>query len=49
MQAACKIAGYSFAQADNFRKAISNLSELKMQAERKIFIDGAISRGYAPQ
>ncbi len=48
MQAACKIAGYSFAQADNFRKAISDLSAPKMQAERKTFIDGAVSRGYAP-
>jgi len=46
MQAACKIAGYSFAQADNFRKAISKLSDAKMQEEKKSFIDGAVSRGY---
>ncbi len=47
MQAACKIAGYSFAQADRFRKAISKLSQEKMQAEKQSFLCGAINRGYA--
>jgi DNA polymerase III subunit alpha len=46
MQAAIKIAGYSFSEADNLRKAMTRLSKEEMHAHEKRFIKGALSNGY---
>ena len=48
MQAAIKIAGYSFSEADNLRKAMTRLSKEEMRAHEERFINGALSKGYDP-
>ena len=46
MQVAIKVAGYSFGEADELRKAIVNLSKEKMFACRSGFIRRGIANGY---
>ena len=41
-----KIGGYSFAEADIIRRAISKKKESVINAEKEKFINGAISKGY---
>ncbi len=47
LMVARKIAGYSFGEADNLRKAITKRSKDKMATEKKRFISGGIKKGYA--
>ncbi len=47
MQIAEKFAGYSFADADNLRRAISKKKEDKLKEEKPNFIAGAIKKGYS--
>ncbi len=49
MQIAIKIAGYTFSEADELRKAIVNLSKEKMLAQQNRFIKGGIANGYTPE
>ncbi len=46
MKIALKIAGYSFSEADNLRKAVGCTSTERIKYERKKFIECAINRGY---
>jgi DNA polymerase III subunit alpha len=46
MKIAVKIAGYSFSEADNLRKAISCISMERIKDEEKKFIEGAAYRRY---
>ncbi|MBE3138806.1 MAG: hypothetical protein IMZ63_03200, partial [Actinobacteria bacterium] len=45
---AIKIAGYSFGEADNLRKAMTRLSKEEMRAHEEKFTRGALSKGYDP-
>ena len=47
MQIAQIIAGYSLGNADILRRAMGKKKVEEMSRQRKIFIDGAISRGYS--
>lgn len=49
MQIAQKFAGYSFADADNLRRAISKKKEEKLQEMMPKFIDGALKNGYTKE
>ncbi|MEX0917144.1 MAG: DNA polymerase III subunit alpha [Candidatus Paceibacterota bacterium] len=44
-----KIAGYSWLEADKLRKAMGKKIPAEMQAQKKKFIEGAISNGMTPQ
>ncbi len=46
MQILVKIGGYSYAEADNIRRAMSKKKESIMLSDKKHFIESAISRGY---
>jgi DNA polymerase III subunit alpha len=46
MQVAIKIAGYTFSEADDLRKAMVNLSEEKMLAQKNRFIRGGLAKGH---
>ncbi len=46
LQIARKIAGYSFGEADNLRKAITKRSKHKMTMQKKRFVAGGIKKGY---
>ncbi|MGM0367949.1 MAG: DNA polymerase III subunit alpha [Actinomycetota bacterium] len=46
LQIARKIAGYTFGEADNLRKAITKRSKHKMAMQKKRFIAGGIKKGY---
>ena len=45
MQIAQKMAGYSLGGADLLRRAMGKKIRAEMEAQRKIFIDGATERG----
>ena len=49
MQIASKMAGFSLAQADIFRRAISKKDSAKLAATEKSFIDGSIKNGYSKE
>ena len=46
MQIAQIMAGYSLAGADLLRRAMGKKIRSEMDAQRKIFIDGAIAKGF---
>jgi len=48
MQIAQKLAGYSLGAADLLRRAMGKKIRSEMEAQRKIFIDGAEARGVPP-
>ncbi|MCW3475216.1 DNA polymerase III subunit alpha [Limobrevibacterium gyesilva] len=48
MQIAQKMAGYSLGGADLLRRAMGKKIRAEMDAQRKIFVDGATARGIAP-
>ena len=48
MQIAQVMAGYSLGAADLLRRAMGKKIRAEMEAQRKIFMDGAIGRGIAP-
>ena len=47
MQLVRNMAGFSYAEADTFRKAISKKHHETMEKLKKTFIDGSISNGYS--
>ncbi len=47
MQILVKIGGYSFAEADNIRRAMSKKKESVMLEDKKHFLDNALARGYS--
>lgn len=49
MQVAAKMAGYSLGQADILRRAMSKKKKAVLDAERKNFVAGALSRGYTAE
>ena len=49
MQIASKMAGFSLAQADLFRRAISKKDSSKLASLEKSFVNGAIKKGYDPK
>ena len=49
MQIASKMAGFSLAQADIFRRAVSKKDSSKMASLKKSFIDGSIKQGINPK
>jgi DNA polymerase-3 subunit alpha len=48
MQIAQKMAGYSLGSADLLRRAMGKKIAAEMEAQRKIFTDGAVARGVDP-
>ena len=48
MQIAQKMAGYSLGAADLLRRAMGKKIHAEMEAQRKIFVDGATARGIPP-
>ncbi len=46
MQILVKIGGYTYADADNIRRAMSKKKESVMLSDKKHFIDNALNRGY---
>lgn len=49
MQVLVKMAGYSFAEADNIRRAMSKKKHEVMEKEREIFINRSIKNGYSKE
>ena len=49
MQIAQKLAGYSLGGADLLRRAMGKKIPAEMEAQRQIFMDGAVSRGIDPK
>src|SRR5699024_11842312 len=49
MQIAAKIAGYSYAEADILRRAMSKKDRATLEKERSHFEKGAASRGYGAE
>lgn len=49
MQIASKMAGFSLAEADIFRRAISKKDSSKLASTEKSFIEGSIKRGFSKQ
>lgn len=46
MQIAAKMAGFSLAEADSFRRAVSKKDSKKLESLRSSFVNGAIKKGY---
>jgi DNA polymerase-3 subunit alpha len=49
MEVASKMAGFSLAQADNLRRAISKKKKGELNKHRDAFINGAMDKGYTEQ
>jgi len=49
MQIAQVMAGYTLAGADMLRRAMGKKIKSEMEAQRKIFTDGAIAKGFSPE
>lgn len=49
MQILVKMAGYSFSEADNIRRAMSKKNEELMRLEEKKFIEKSMKRGYSKE
>lgn len=49
MQVARKMAGFSYAEADVLRRAMSKKNHMVMEKERERFIEGSIQRGYSKE
>lgn len=49
MQVLVKMANYSFAEADNIRRAMSKKKHEVMERERKVFVERSIKNGYTKE
>ena len=49
MKIAAKMAGFSLAEADSFRRAVSKKDSKKLESLRSSFVQGAIKKGYKQQ
>lgn len=49
MQIASKMAGFSLAEADSFRRAVSKKDSKKLEKLRNSFVEGAMKKGYKQQ
>ncbi|ADH98856.1 DNA polymerase III subunit alpha [Salisediminibacterium selenitireducens] len=47
MQIASKMAGFSLAEADMLRRAVSKKKKEELERSRTLFVEGAVGRGYA--